>query len=234
MFKRCSLFRAAGLSFALTIPTKSARAVDPTQPASSYLLNTFTVEDGLSSNVVNAIVQTQNGFLWIGTDAGLNRFNGRHFTPIYFRGPGSTQQGIVSTLAEGPDGDLRIGTSAGLVRIARPALDGFDRSLSTFYHPGAGISDEITRLYFSRDGALWVGTGAGLYRFDGKRFDTVIPLVAISRIEESADGHMLIITSRGFIELDGRRVVEHPKLSDQLGIYANSFYHVYQDRRGVI
>jgi ligand-binding sensor domain-containing protein len=235
MFKRCSLFRAAaGLSFALTIPTKSARAVDPTQPASSYLRNTFTVEDGLSSNVVNAIVQTQNGFLWIGTDAGLNRFNGRHFTPIYFRGPGSTQQGIVSTLAEGPDGDLWIGTSAGLVRIARPALDGFDRSLSTFYHPGAGISDEITRLHFSRDGALWVGTGAGLYRLDGKRVDTIIPLVAISRIEENADGHMLIITSRGFIELDGRRIVEHPRLSDQLGIYANSFYHVYQDRRGVI
>jgi len=235
MFKRCSLFSAAvGLSFALIIPTKSARAVDPKQPASSYLRNTFTVEDGLSSNVVNAIVQTRNGFLWIGTDAGLNRFNERHFTPIYFRGPGSTPQGIVSTLAEGPDGDLWIGTSAGLVRISRPALDAFDRSLSTFYHPGAGISDEITRLYFSRDGALWVGTGAGLYRFDGKRFDTVIPLVSISRIEENADGHMLIITSRGFIELDGRRIVEHRGLSDRLGIYADSFYHVYQDRTGVV
>src|SRR5258708_40297669 len=95
MFKRCSLFRAAlGMSFALTIPTKSARALDPKQPATSYIRTTFTVEDGLSSNVVNAIVQTRNRFLWIGPDAGLNRFNGRHVSPIYFRGPGSTQQGI--------------------------------------------------------------------------------------------------------------------------------------------
>jgi glucose-6-phosphate-specific signal transduction histidine kinase len=49
---------------------KSARAVDPSQPATSYIRTTFTVEDGLSSNVVNAIIQTRNGFLWLGTDAG--------------------------------------------------------------------------------------------------------------------------------------------------------------------
>src|ERR1700722_17216303 len=101
MFKRCSLFRTAlGLSFALTISTKSARAVDPNQPATSYIRTTYTVEDGLSSNVVNAILQMRDGLLWIGTDAGLDRFNGSHFTPIYFRGPRSTAQGIVSSLAE--------------------------------------------------------------------------------------------------------------------------------------
>src|SRR6266853_6752451 len=119
----------------LAVATKSVLAVDPNRPTTSYIRTSFTVEDGLSSNVVNAIVQTRNGFLWIGTDAGLDRFNGKHFAPIYFRGPRSTPQGIVSSLAEGLDGDLWIGTSAGLVRIARPALDRFDRSLSVFYHP---------------------------------------------------------------------------------------------------
>jgi signal transduction histidine kinase/ligand-binding sensor domain-containing protein len=233
MFNRFSLFGAVGgLSLALTISTKSA--LDPNQRASSYIRTTFTVENGLSSNVVNSILQTQNGFLWIGTDAGLNRFDGRHFSPIYFRGSGSTPQGIVSALAEGPDGDLWIGTSAGLLRIARPGLDEFDRSLSTFYHPGAGISDEITCLHFSPDGALWVGTAAGLYRFTGNRFDIVIPLASISRIEGAADGHMLIASARGFIELDGRQIVEHPGLPDQLGIPPNAFFHVYQDRSRVV
>src|SRR5882724_2351814 len=112
----------------LAVATQIVLAVDPNRPTNSYIRTSFTVEDGLSSNVVNAIVQTRNGFLWIGTDAGLNRFDGRHFTPIYFLGPGSSPQGIVSSLAEGLDGDLWIGTSAGLVRIARPALDRFDRS----------------------------------------------------------------------------------------------------------
>src|SRR5260370_28048166 len=174
MFKRFQLCSAiVGLSIVLTIAPEPGHAVDPDQPATSYLRTTFTVEDGLSSNVVNAILQTRDGFLWIGTDAGLNRFDGRHFTPIYFRGPKSTPQGIVSALAEGPDGDLWIGTSAaGLVRISRRAFDQFDRSLSVFYHPGAGISDEITCLHVSRDGTLWVGTSAGLYRFVGNQFKT--------------------------------------------------------------
>ena len=199
------------------------------------------MEDGLSSNVVNAIVQTRNGFLWIGTDAGLNRFDGRHFTPIYFRGPSSTPQGIVSSLAEGRDGDLWIGTSAGLVRIPRPALDRFDRSLSVFYHPGPGMSDEITWLHCTRDGVLWVGTSAGLYRFAGNRFETVIPSAYISRIEESADGHLLVISDQGFIELDGTRVVPHPGLSEQLGVDTGAggpsgieLFHVFQDRSGVV
>jgi ligand-binding sensor domain-containing protein len=235
MFTKFRKYKAAiGFSIVLALVTKSARAVDPKQPATSYLRNTFTVEDGLSSNVVNAILQTRNGFLWIGTDAGLNRFNGRHFTPIYFRGSESTPQGIVSTLAEGPDGDLWIGTNAGLVRISRLALDQFDRSLSVFYHPGAGISDEINCLHFGRDGVLWVGTGAGLYRFVGNRFETAIPNASISRIEESAHGHMLIVSGQGFIELDGTRAVEHPGLADQLGIRPNAFFHVFEDHEGTV
>src|SRR5271170_1000414 len=117
MFTKFRKYKVAiGFSIVLTLATQSARALDPKQPTTSYLRNAFTVEDGLSSNVVNAIVQTRNGFLWVGTDAGLNRFNGRHFTPIYFRGAESTPQGTVSSLAEGRDGGLWIGTSAGLVR----------------------------------------------------------------------------------------------------------------------
>jgi signal transduction histidine kinase/ligand-binding sensor domain-containing protein len=209
-------------------------AVDPEEPAANYLRTTFTVEDGLSSNVVNDILQTRDGFLWVGTDAGLNRFDGRHFTPIYFRGPESTPQGIVTSLAEGPDGDLWIGTSAGLVRIPRLALDRFDRSLSVFYHPGAGISDEVTCVRFSRDGVLWVGTGAGLYRFVDNRLEAVIPNASISRIEESTDGHLLVVSGQGFIELNGTRVVQHPGLPEQLGIDPDRFFHVFQDRQGAV
>ena len=235
MLTRFQLWKATvGLSIVLAIAPEPGRAVDPGQPASSYLRTTFTVEDGLSSNVVNAILQTRNGFLWIGTDAGLNRFDGRHFTPIYFRGPKSTPQGVVSTLAEGRDGDLWIGTSVGLVRIPRQALDQFDQSQLVFYHPGAGRSDEITWIRFSRDGSLWVGTGAGLYRFAGNRFETVIAHVSVSCIEESADGHLLVISDQGFIELDRTQIVQHPGLSDALGIDPNRFYHVFQDRKGVV
>src|ERR1700733_5800349 len=138
-------------------------ALDPRSATSDFIRTDFTVENGLPSNVVNAIVQTRNGFLWVGTDAGLVRFNGRRFISIDFRSPQPAPQGLVSALAEGPDGDLWVGTDAGLARIRRPALDFFDRSLSTFYHLGKESSDNIVSLHFTRDGALWVGTSGGLY-----------------------------------------------------------------------
>ena len=66
----------------IIIATCRGLALDPGQPASSYLRKTFTIEDGLPTNEVYAILQTQNGFLWVGTDAGLARFDGQRFTPI--------------------------------------------------------------------------------------------------------------------------------------------------------
>src|ERR1700721_548908 len=73
-----SLARSVSL-VALFLLAPYSWALNPSQPASSYLQTTFTVADGLPSNVVKAIVQTANGFLWLGTDDGLSRFNGRRF-----------------------------------------------------------------------------------------------------------------------------------------------------------
>src|SRR6202165_3833466 len=124
MGKKPQLRRAIGHALALlTILAPCGLALDPIQPAGSYIRTTFTVEDGLPSNVVNAILQTRNGFLWIGTDAGLARFNGRHFTPVDFGLPRSTSQSVVRSLAEGPDGDLWVGTNLGLARIPSTAPD---------------------------------------------------------------------------------------------------------------
>src|SRR5258708_37054854 len=121
----------------LTIFARCGLALDPTQRAGSYIPTTFTVEDGLPSNVVNAILQTRNGFLWIGTDAGLARFNGRHFTPVDFGEPRSTSQGVVRAMAEGPDGGLWVVTNPGLARFPSTAPNDFDKSPSAWYHRGA-------------------------------------------------------------------------------------------------
>ncbi len=215
-----------------TVVAGCGLALDPSAPTSEFIRNDFTVENGLPSNVVNAIVQTRNGFLWIGTDAGLARFNGRQFTLIYFRAPQPAPQGIVRALAEGPDGDLWVGTGAGLARIARPALDFFDRSLSVFYHPGAGSSDEISCLRFTRDGSLWVGTSGGLYRFKNGRFAAVLPGEVINRIEGTPDGHLLIVTQQRFVEWDGTHIVEQAAVASQLSIRRDEYLHVFQDHKG--
>ena len=206
-------------------------ALDPKSPTGEYIRTDFTVEDGLPSNVVNAIVQTRNGFLWVGTDAGLVRFNGRKFIPFELRQPQQTP-GSVRALVEAPDGALWVGTGAGLARIPRPALDVFDQPSIVFYHPAAGSADEITCLRFSQDGVLWVGTAGGLYRLKDNRFESVLPGVVINRIERAAGGHLLVLTQQRFVEWDGARIAEKGALAGQLGVAADQIFDVFDDRRG--
>jgi PAS domain S-box-containing protein len=214
------------------IATSRGLALDPSQPASSYLRKTFTMEDGLPANAVHAILQTQNGFLWLGTEAGLARFGGERFTPINIL-PGVAQQIPVRSLLTTPEGDLWVGTDAGLARIPSAALDHFDRALVTMYHVGVGRSDQILCIHRSRTGTFWVGTSGGLYRFDRGNFSSIIPHDMISRIEESSDGHLLIITSHGFVEWDGVRIIPHPEIARQLGVSTTSVFHVFEDHQGI-
>lgn len=209
-----------------------ALALEPDQPASSYLRKNFSLEDGLPANEVHAIVQTQNGFLWVGTDAGLARFDGQRFTPVNI-GPGVAQQLPVRALLTTPDGDLWVGTDVGLALIPSAALDHFDRALVTMYHLGVGLSDQILCMHRSRAGTLWVGTSGGLYRFDQGNFVSIVPHDMVSRVEESSDGHLLIITGHGFVEWDGARVIPHPEIAQQLGVSTNSVFHVFEDHKGV-
>src|SRR5271169_6323836 len=131
----------------LTAFTAYGFALDPDQPAASYLRSNFTAQDGLINDVVNAIVQTRNGLVWLGTGAGLMSFNGHRFLSIQVRN-WVVEGRPVEALAVTPDGDLWVGSVTGLVRIPSAALNHYDLSLSTLYHPG----EEITCLHVSRDG----------------------------------------------------------------------------------
>jgi signal transduction histidine kinase/ligand-binding sensor domain-containing protein len=206
-----------------------ALALDP--QASSYLRKDFTVEEGLPDNEVNAITQTRNGFLWVGTDGGLARFDGQHFTQIRLRA-GKSKEIPVSFLVTAQDGALWVGTDSGLAHIPSAALDHFDRSLVTMYHPGAGPSDRIACLLI-RDGILWVGTGHGLYRFERGHFVTVIPDEPISTMDKTSDGHLLIITEQGLVEWDGARILRYPELPRQLGVTSDGIFQVHEDRNRV-
>jgi signal transduction histidine kinase/ligand-binding sensor domain-containing protein len=206
-----------------------APALDP--QASSYLRTDFTVEQGLPDDEVNAIAQTPNGFLWVGTDGGLARFDGEHFAQIRLR-TGISKELPISALLTAADGALWVGTDSGLAYIPSTAVDYFDRSLVTMYHPGAGPSDRISCLLI-RDGILSVGTARGLYRFDHGHFVTVIPDQPISIMDQASDGHLLIVTGHGFVEWDGSRILRYPGYPRQLGVHDDEIFEVHEDRNGV-
>jgi signal transduction histidine kinase/ligand-binding sensor domain-containing protein len=232
MERKLQFHSSAVCAVVIVIVTCRGLALDPSQPASSYVRKNFTIEDGLPASEVHAILQTQNGFLWLGTEAGLARFDGEHFTPINIL-PGVAQQIPVRSLLTTPEGDLWVGTDAGLARIPSAALDHFDRAVVTMYHLGVGQSDQILCLHRNRAGTLWVGTSGGLYRFDQGNFFSTIPHDMISRIEESSDGHLLVITGHGFVEWDGAQIIPHPELDEPLGVVTNAVFHVFADHEGV-
>ncbi len=90
-----------GFTYPADVVRVAGLALDPR--ASSYLRTDFTVEQGLPDDEVNAIAQTPNGFLWVGTDGGLARFDGEHFTQIRLRA-GISKEISVSSLLTAADG----------------------------------------------------------------------------------------------------------------------------------
>jgi signal transduction histidine kinase/ligand-binding sensor domain-containing protein len=218
----------AVVAFLLLVVGSAGRglALDPNQPFSSYLRTRFSDEDGLPSSVVHDIVQSQDGLLWLSVGGeSLARFDGRRFT--VFPDP------YGRVLAMAPDGDLWVGADGRLERIAATGLNQFGRLPVTLYHPGPDLGSRIICLHFTRSGILWVGTAGGLYRFERGGFSPVIPRLGIYRIEETSNGHLLVITSEGFMEWDGARAVRHPKVAVQLGVKTDEVFHVLEDRRGV-
>jgi len=219
----------SGIAFVLLLVSSAGRglALDPTQPFSSYLRTHFTPEDGLSSGVVDDIVQSRDGLLWVITNGQrLARFDGRRFKAIL-------QPSNVTALALAPDGDLWVGTADGLEQIPAAELNQFGPLRAVSYRPGPGASSHITCLQFSRSGLLWVGTSAGLYRFERGVFSSVISSVAIFRIAETSNGRLLVSTSKGIMQWDGSRAAPLPEVAARLGVKADEVFHALEDGRGV-
>ena len=75
--------------------------------AQQYTFRRFGGDEGLSQMVVESILQDDDGYLWIGTQAGLNRFNGRHFKA--FNIADGLHNDFINALAKGADGKIWIG-----------------------------------------------------------------------------------------------------------------------------
>jgi signal transduction histidine kinase/ligand-binding sensor domain-containing protein len=128
----------------------------------------LTVEQGLSSNIINCILQDRKGFLWIGTANGLNRYDGYRFT-AYKADPvkaGHLVYNVIETLYEDREGGLWIGTDDGLSR--------FDRENETFTNfknnpsdPASLSHNNVYCIQQDSSGLIWLGTfGGGLNALD--------------------------------------------------------------------
>jgi len=133
---------------------------------------TFThlsIEDGLSQNAAWKILQDRLGFIWIGTQDGLNRYDGYEFK-VYRYDPDDTtglSDNDITALYEDRSGTLWVGTKSG-------GLNQFDRTTGHFAHyrhdpndPHSLSHNNVLTIYEDQSGLLWIGTkGGGLNKFN--------------------------------------------------------------------
>lgn len=105
-----------GLVLGAATALLSARAqslLDPGRPVSQFRHDVWGAEEGLPQNTVPAITQTRDGYLWLGTELGLARFDGLRFTVFDKRNTPELKSNAVFALLEDRHGDLWIGTNGG-------------------------------------------------------------------------------------------------------------------------
>src|SRR5262245_30598767 len=128
----------------------------------------LTVDDGLSQNTGNSILQDRYGFIWIGTDDGLNKYDGYSIT-VYRSDradPRTLTDNVITTLYEDSTGVLWFGTRFGLNRFDR-ATQTFTRYQHDSNNPHSLSDDQIGSIVEDSGGVLWVGTRfGGIDRFD--------------------------------------------------------------------
>ncbi|MGN6182658.1 MAG: ligand-binding sensor domain-containing protein, partial [Thermoanaerobaculia bacterium] len=133
--------------------------LDPAKPMTQYVLASWSDATGLPVDSVGALAQTPDGYLWIGTEHGLVRFDGARFTFFNTANTPALKTNEIFTLFVSRDGVLWIGTRGG----GALTYDGsrFLR-VSVPYRYIAGFAQ-------SEDGAIWIGAPAGIARLrDGK------------------------------------------------------------------
>jgi PAS domain S-box-containing protein len=170
-------------------------------PAAKYLHNVWTTENGLPQNSINALVQTREGYLWLGTHGGLARFDGVRFQVFE---PGNTPElksSRIISLFEDHAGNLWIGTQyGGLTRYANGVFktystqDGFpDAFVASIAEDGEGNiwcatsrglvqlsagrltlvrKDSARQAFKTRDGSVWFASGPKLLRYQAGSLTT--------------------------------------------------------------
>jgi diguanylate cyclase (GGDEF)-like protein len=141
----------------------SLPALDPNLGLDEYAIERYSTENGLPQSSVLAMIQTRDGYLWLGTYEGLARFDGLTFTVFDKSNTPEMESNGIKALAEDDDGRLWIGTTAGLLRYAAGRFQRFDERRGLLSH-------FILCLFLDSSGSMWIGTTNGLYRCRNDRF----------------------------------------------------------------
>jgi ligand-binding sensor domain-containing protein/nitrogen-specific signal transduction histidine kinase len=168
--------------------------------AERHYFRRYTASDGLSQAVAQALHQDSTGYIWIGTQAGLNRYDGAAFT-VYSLKDGLANDWI-NAIAEDRQGRIWVGTLEG--------VSVFDGKKFKNYGRTEGLGGRVDSIMATRDGRVWAGSPQGIRVFEAGRWsflgvDQGLPSWKVTSLLEDPHGRVWVGTSGGLARLEGDR-----------------------------
>jgi ligand-binding sensor domain-containing protein/signal transduction histidine kinase len=206
------MMRSAWLWALLLVFGHAARALDPGRSLDHYGHQAWRTDSGLPQNTVHSILQTRDGYLWLGTEGGLVRFDGIDFVTFDTENTPQFKNDTVYDLLQDGSGTLWISTAAGLLSYRSGAFSA--------YTTGQGLpADTVWFTYEDQHHRVWAITSAGPAFFDGQGF---VPLAGaqlaspLSRqaLAEDAQGTLWLGGTGGVFAVDTRPTL--PRLAQRL------------------
>lgn len=197
-------------------------------PVADMLRDTYTASDGLPQSTVFAVSRTKDGYLWLGTQDGLARFDGSQFKVFNRQNTDGLTQSHIRNLAAAQDGSLWIGTqSRGLVHYVNGRF--------VPYSVADGLPNGVVRcIVEDRHGEMWFCTMGGLARWRNGKFDGLTTKEGLAdnhvqAIAEDSQGRLWVGTASGLSVLDHGRFVS---FADQKRFAGQSVNALAVDREG--
>ncbi len=196
-----------------------ARGQAPWKSPDDYLQTVWTTENGLPQNSVTAILQTGDGYLWLGTFGGLARFDGIRFTTFNTANTPGMKSNRVLSLCEARDGTLWMGAESGEIMSYKDGA-------ATTYTVGDGLpGGYVWALRADGAGTLWIGTQHGLARFRDGKFTTFgprdgAPAGAVWSIDdEDGAGRLWLGTDMGLVRFEDGKFTAFPPPGGRAAVF---------------
>ena len=164
-----------------------------------YTVASWSQKDGLAAGSVFSIAQDHEGYLWVGTQSGLFRFDGVRFTRWENLGPLTDSQAAVRAVVTTRDGSVWAGFDPGsVIRILKGQVRAYGEPEGL---PASPIAD----LVEDTEGTLWAGNDAGLFRLGGDAWkkwppDSGLPAGPVYSAHGDARGTLFVGTADGIFE----------------------------------
>lgn len=171
------------------------------KPLTQYHHDVWQTEHGLPSNGLRAALQTRDGYLWFGTEAGLVRFDGVRFTIFDRNSKPALKATDITAIYEDRNGVLWVGGEEGSV---------FRRERGEFVDisPGRRLRGAVSTFYEDKAGGLWVAGGDEVARIEGNTLAT-LPAApgGVHAFREDARGVLWLGTSASLARVENGRVI---------------------------